>query len=121
MLWCAYTTLTDVEAMFRSLKSGLCPVCHRKQAHRGCMFITSSPTSWWRRFAPRCAGRTLRVRKATSAEPALREKYDSLALSPVRRNAQDHDLEIHNTALCSANCPFHQCNTLTDKAVVNLG
>ncbi len=42
-LWRAYATLTDVEAVFRSLKSelGLRPVYHRKQARaEGHLFIT---------------------------------------------------------------------------------
>ena len=47
-LWRAYATLTDVEAVFRSLKSelGLRPVYHRRQARaEGTCSSPSLPTS----------------------------------------------------------------------------
>ena len=55
----------------------------------------------------RCAdGRTLHVRKVTRAEPALREIYDALGLDPGPEERARPRSRIHNTALCSATCPF---------------
>lgn len=113
-LWRTYATLTDVEAVFRSLKSelGLRPVCHRKQARaEGHLFITvlayplvqvlraalrgKGVDGGWNTLRNildgqqrvtatfRCADdRALHVRKATRAEPALREIYDALGIDP---------------------------------------
>lgn len=112
-LWHTYTMLTDLEAVFRGLKSelGLRPVFHHKADRtEGHLFITvlayqlvqairhklkaaGEPLSWTRlreiisvqqritaTFQQR-DGRTLHVRKATVAEPALRRIYDALALN----------------------------------------
>lgn len=114
-LWRTYTMLTDLEAVFRGLKSdlGLRPVFHhtedRTEAH---LFITvlayqmvqtirrklaakGEPLSWsglravlsvqqrvTATFRQR-DGRTLHVRKATVAEPALRQIYDALQIDPA--------------------------------------
>lgn len=113
-LWQTYTMLTDLEAVFRCLKSelGLRPVFHHKE-HRaeGHLFITvlayqavhairnklkerGVSTSWsglreilsvqqrvTATFRQR-DGKTLHVRKATVAEPKLKEIYDKLGLDP---------------------------------------
>ena len=111
-LWHTYTMLTDLEAVFRGLKSelGLRPVFHHKEKRtEGHLFITvlayqlvqtirhkleaaGETTSWPRlreilsvqqritaTFRQR-DGRTLHVRKATTAEPVLRKIYDSLGI-----------------------------------------
>ena len=111
-LWRTYTMLTDLEAVFRGLKSelGLRPVFHHKEKRtEGHLFITvlayqlvqtirrkleaAGETLSWARpreilsvqqrvtatFRQR-DGRTLHVRKATNAEPALRRIYDALAI-----------------------------------------
>lgn len=114
-LWRTYATLTDVEAVFRSLKSelGLRPIYHRKQARaEGHLFIAvlayqlvqviraalrqKGVDGSWNTLRDilegqqrvtatfRCAdGRALHVRKATRAEPALREIYDALGIDPL--------------------------------------
>jgi Transposase DDE domain len=115
MLWRTYTMLTDLEAVFRGLKSdlGLRPVFHhtegRTEAH---LFITvlayqlvqtirrklaakGDHLSWsglravlsvqqrvTATFRQR-DGRTLHVRKATVAEPDLRQIYDALQIDPA--------------------------------------
>jgi transposase len=112
-LWHTYTMLTDLEAVFRGLKSelGLRPVFHRKEDRtEGHLFITvlayqlvqairrkleaaGDHMSWTRlreilsvqqritvTFQQR-DGRTLHVRKATTAEPALRRIYSTLAIN----------------------------------------
>ena len=109
-LWHTYIMLTDLEAVFRGLKSelGLRPVFHHTESRtEGHLFITElayqlvqairrklefagDPVSWTRlreilsvqqrvtaTFRQR-DGRTLHVRKATTAEPALRRIYDAL-------------------------------------------
>jgi transposase len=112
-LWHTYTMLTDLEAVFRCLKSelGLRPVFHHKE-HRadGHLFITvlayqavqairrklkeRGITSSWAglrgilsvqqritaSFRQR-DGRTLHIRKATTAEPKLKNIYDALGIS----------------------------------------
>jgi hypothetical protein len=111
-LWRTYTMLTDLEAVFRGLKSelGLRPVFHHKEDRtEGHLFITvlayqlvqairrklqaaGEGVSWTRlreilsvqqritaTFRQR-DGRTLHVRKATTAEPALRRIYDALGI-----------------------------------------
>lgn len=114
-LWRTYTMLTDLEAVFRGLKSdlGLRPVFHhteaRTEAH---LFITvlayqlvqairrkllakGDHLSWsglrailavqqrvTATFRQR-DGRTLHVRKATVAEPDLRQIYDALQIDPL--------------------------------------
>jgi transposase len=111
-LWHTYTMLTDLEAVFRGLKSdfGLRPVFHHKEKRtEGHLFITvlayqmvqtirrkleaaGTRISWSRlrevlsvqqrvtaTFRQR-DGRTLHVRKATIAEPALREIYEALGI-----------------------------------------
>ena len=114
-LWLTYTMLTDLEAVFRGLKSdlGLRPVFHhtegRTEAH---LFITvlayqlvqtiqsklvakGEHLSW----SSLCAvlavqqrvtatfrqrdGHILHVRKATLAEPELRQIYDALQIDPA--------------------------------------
>ena len=121
-LWHTYTMLTDLEAVFRSLKSelGLRPVFHHKE-HRteGHLFITvlayqlvqairhklkaaGEHASWASlreilsvqqrvtvTFRQR-DGRTLHVRKATAAEPALRNIYDALAINPAPGGVRKH-------------------------------
>jgi transposase len=109
-LWHTYTMLTDLEAVFRGLKSelGLRPVYHHKEERtEGHLFITvlayqlvqtirrkleaAGETISWSRLREILSvqqrvtatfrqrdGRTLHVRKATNAEPALRRIYDAL-------------------------------------------
>jgi Transposase DDE domain len=114
-LWRTYTMLTDLEAVFRGLKSdlGLRPVFHhtegRAEAH---LFITvlayqlvqtirrklaakGEHLSWSGLRAVLAVqqrvtatfrqrdGRTLHVRKATVAEPELRQIYDALQIDPA--------------------------------------
>ena len=111
-LWRTYTMLTDLEAVFRSLKSelGLRPVYHHKEERaEGHLFITvlayqaiqaigrklkqhginESWCSLRKIFSgqqrvtavfKRRDGHTLNVRKATIAEPALKELYDVLVV-----------------------------------------
>jgi hypothetical protein len=112
-LWHTYTMLTDLEAVFRGLKSelGLRPVFHHtKDRVEGHLFITvlayqlvqairrkleaEGETMSWARLREVLSvqqrvtatfqqrdGRTLHVRKATVAEPALRRIYDTLAIN----------------------------------------
>ena len=112
-LWQTYITLTDLEAVFRSLKSelGLRPIYHHKEIRaEGHLFITvlayqaiqvlrrklrghgfnESWTSLRRIFACQLRvtatfkqkdGRTLHVRKTTTAEPKLRQLYEALGVS----------------------------------------
>ena len=112
-LWQTYTMLTDLEAVFRSLKSelGLRPIYHHKEIRaEGHLFITvlayqaiqllrrklrghgfnESWASLHRIFAGQLRvtatfkqrdGRTLHVRKTTSAEPKLCQLYEALGLS----------------------------------------
>lgn len=114
-LWRTYTMLTDLESVFRSLKSelGLRPVFHSKEDRSdGHLFITvlayqcvqvvrtqlkaaGINGSWaglrktlavQRRVTAslrRKDGRTIHVRKATVAEPALMAIYDALAINPA--------------------------------------
>ena len=112
-LWHTYTMLTDLEAVFRCLKSelGLRPVFHHKE-HRadGHLFITvlayqavqairrklkeRGITSSWARLREILSvqqrvtasfrqrdGRTLHIRKATTAEPKLKNIYEALGIS----------------------------------------
>ena len=111
-LWRTYVTLTDIEAVFRSLKSelGLRPIFHHKPIRAdGHLFITviayqlvqvirrrlrqtGESASWdtVRRILEghqritatfrRADGRTLRVRKATHAEPPQQAIYHALTL-----------------------------------------
>jgi transposase len=112
-LWHTYTMLTDLEAVFRCLKSelGLRPVFHHKERRAdGHLFITvlayqavqairrklkerGITTSWaglrgilsvqqrvTASFRQR-DGRTLHIRKATTAEPKLKNIYDALGIS----------------------------------------
>ena len=111
-LWRTYTMLTDLEAVFRSLKSelGLRPIYHRKEERSdGHLFITVlayQAVQVIRRKLKECGvyeswsslrktfsvqqrvtvtfqqkdGRTLHVRKATVAEPALKKLYEFLGL-----------------------------------------
>jgi Transposase DDE domain len=111
-LWHTYTMLTDLEAVFRGLKSelGLRPVFHHNEKRtEGHLFITvlayqlvqtirrkleaAGQTVSWSRLREILSvqqrvtatfrqrdGRTLHVRKATVAEPALRKIYDALAI-----------------------------------------
>jgi transposase len=112
ILWQTYTMLTDLEAVFRSLKSelGLRPIYHHKEDRaEGHLFITvlayqaiqvlrqklrshgfnESWSTLRRIFAGQLRvtatfkqkdGRTLHVRKATTAEPKLKQLYDALGL-----------------------------------------
>ena len=112
-LWRTYTMLTDLEAVFRSLKSelGLRPVFHSKEKRAdGHLFITvlayqavqairtrlkgHDVTLSWTSLKKILSvqqrvtatfrqrdGRTLHVRKATAAEPELKEIYDALGIS----------------------------------------
>jgi transposase len=119
-LWRTYTMLTDLEAVFRGLKSelGLRPVFHHKEARtEGHLFITvlayqlvqairrkleagGEQMSWMRlreilsvqqrvtaTFQQRDA-RTLHVRKATAAEPALQKIYKVLAINAAPGGVQ---------------------------------
>jgi hypothetical protein len=111
-LWHTYTMLTDLEAVFRGLKSelGLRPVFHHNEKRtEGHLFITvlayqlvqtirrkleaAGQTISWSRLREILSvqqrvtatfrqrdGRTLHVRKATVAEPALRKIYDALGI-----------------------------------------
>jgi len=111
-LWHTYTMLTDLEAVFRGLKSelGLRPVFHHKEERtEGHLFITvlayqlvqtirrkleaAGETLSWARLREILSvqqrvtatfrqrdGRTLHVRKPTTAEPALRRIYDALGI-----------------------------------------
>ena len=123
-LWHTYMMLTDLEAVFRSLKSelGLRPVFHQKEDRtEGHLLITvlayqmvqvirrklaahGDHLSWnglreilgvqqriTATFHQR-DGRTLHVRKATVAEPALRRIYDALAINPAPGGVQKHTL-----------------------------
>jgi len=112
-LWQTYTMLTDLESVFRSLKSelGLRPVYHHKEERaEGHLFITvlayqavqvirnklklkGIHLSWdsLRKILSRqqlvtasftqADGRSLHVRKSTTASPQLREIYDALTIS----------------------------------------
>jgi len=112
-LWRTYTMLTDLEAVFRTLKSelGLRPIFHQKDRRtEGHLFLTvlayqavqairrrlkgyGMNKSWLslRRILAgqqrvtvtfqQKDGRTLQVRKATVAEPALKQLYDFLGVS----------------------------------------
>ena len=112
-LWQTYTMLTDLEAVFRSLKSelGLRPIYHQKEDRaEGHLFITvlayqavqvlrrrlkvhgihESWVSLRKIFAGQFRvtatfrqrdGRTLHVRKTTTAELKLKRLYDALGLS----------------------------------------
>ena len=106
-LWHTYTTLTNLEAVFRSLKSelGLRPVFHHTEARtEGHLFITvpayqlvqtirrklelaGDPVSWTRlreiisvQQRVTATFRQRDGRKATSAEPALRRIYEVLGM-----------------------------------------
>ena len=112
--------LTDLEAVFRGLKSelGLRPVFHHTEDRtEGHLFITvlafqlvqtirrklelaGAPVSWTRlreilsvqqrvtaTFRQR-DGRTLHVRKATTAEPALRRIYELLGIDAAPGGVQ---------------------------------
>jgi len=119
-LWRTYTMLTDLEAVFRSLKSelGLRPVYHHKEERtEGHLFITvlayqavqavrkklnaKGMTKSWVSLRQTFSvqqrvtatfkqrdGRTLNVRKATVAEPKLKELYAALDLSPTPGGVQ---------------------------------
>ena len=114
-LWRTYTMLTDLESVFRSLKSelGLRPVFHQKEGRSdGHLFITvlayqcvqllrtqlkkaGIDDSWAtirKTLAVQCRvttslrrrdGRTIHVRKSTTAEPALMAIYQALAINPT--------------------------------------
>ena len=124
-LWRTYITLTDLEAVFRSLKSelGLRPIYHHKALRtEGHLFITviayqlvqvirrrlrqhGQSESWTLlrrilngqqritatfRRADQCA---LHVRKATVAEPAQREIYQTLGISETPGGTQKTIIE----------------------------
>lgn len=121
-LWRTYMTLTDLEAVFRSLKSelGLRPVFHHNADRTdGHLFITvlayqmvqvirrklaeHQPHLSWTGLRAILAvqrrvtatfrqrdGRTLHVRKATLAEPALRKLYDALGLDAAPGGVEKH-------------------------------
>jgi len=114
-LWRTYTMLTDLEAVFRGLKSdlGLRPVFHHTENRtEGHLFITvlayqmvqtirrklatkGEHLSWSALRAVLSVqqritatfrqrdGHTLHVRKATVAEPNLRQIYDALQIDPA--------------------------------------
>ena len=114
-LWRTYIMLTDLEAVFRSLKSelGLRPIYHHKQERSdGHLFITvvayqlvqlirrrlaehAQHESWTtlrktlqrhQRITAvfrRADGRTLHVRKATTAEPDQLQIYEALGIDPA--------------------------------------
>ena len=121
-LWRTYMTLTDLEAVFRGLKSelGLRPVFHQTEDRaEGHLFITvlayqlvqvlrrklkaaGACLSWsglreilsvqqrvTATFRQR-DGRALHVRKATVAEPALRDIYEALAIDPAPGGVRKH-------------------------------
>jgi hypothetical protein len=121
-LWRTYIMLTDLEAVFRSLKSelGLRPVFHQKE-HRaeGHLFITVLAYQLVQAIRRKLAAqgehlswiglreilavqqrvtatfrqrddRTLHVRKATIAEPALRKLYDALAIDAAPGGVQKY-------------------------------
>ena len=114
-LWRTYTTLTDVEAVFRSLKSelGLRPIYHRKPARAdGHLFITGLPAraghphaaagehaSWTtlrllegaarHRHLPPPRWTHADVRTATQAEPDQRAIYDGSAEAASARRSSD--------------------------------
>ena len=83
-MWRTYLMLTDLEAVFRSLKSelGLRPISHQKQ-HRsnGHLFITVLAYQ-----LVQVIRRRLHVRKATRAEPDQGAIYDALGVV-IRRRA----------------------------------
>lgn len=119
-LWQTYITLTDLEAVFRSLKSelGLRPIYHHKEIRaEGHLFITvlayqaiqvlrrrlrghgfnDSWSTLRRIFAGQLRvtatfrqkdGRTLHVRKTTTAEPQLSLLYEALGVSVSPGNIQ---------------------------------
>ena len=123
-LWRTYMMLTDLEAVFRGLKSelGLRPVFHQKEDRtEGHLFITVLAYQMVQAIRRKLAaqgdhlswnglreilavqqrvtatfrqrdGRTLHVRKATVAEPALRRIYDALAVNPAPGGVQKHTL-----------------------------
>jgi len=114
-LWRSYTMLTDLEAVFRSLKSdlGLRPVFHHTgDRTEGHLFITVLAYQMVQTIRRKLAakgehlswnglrtilnvqqrvtatfrqrdGHTLHVRKATVAEPDLRQIYDALQIDPA--------------------------------------
>lgn len=114
-LWRTYTMLTDLEAVFRGLKSdlGLRPVFHHTEDRtEGHLFITVLAYQMVQAIRRKLAakgyhlswsglrailavqqrvtatfrqrdGRTLHVRKATVAEPDLRQIYDALQIDPA--------------------------------------
>jgi transposase len=123
-LWRTYMMLTDLEAVFRTLKSelGLRPVFHQTEDRtEGHLFITVLAYQMVQAIRRKLAaqgdhlswnglreilavqqrvtatfrqrdGRTLHVRKATVAEPALRRIYDALAIDPAPGGVQKHTL-----------------------------
>jgi transposase len=123
-LWHTYMMLTDLEAVFRSLKSelGLRPVFHQKEDRtEGHLFITVLAYQMVQAIRRKLAaqgdhlswnglreilavqqrvtatfrqrdGRTLHVRKASVAEPALRRIYDALGVNPAPGGVQKHTL-----------------------------
>ena len=123
-LWHTYMMLTDLEAVFRSLKSelGLRPVFHQKEDRtEGHLFITVLAYQMVQAIRRKLAaqgdhlswnglreilavqqrvtatfrqrdGRTLHVRKASIAEPALRRIYDALGVNPAPGGVQKHTL-----------------------------
>jgi transposase len=114
-LWRTYTMLTDLEAVFRGLKSdlGLRPVFHHTEDRtEGHLFITVLAYQMVQTIRRKLAakgehlswnglrtilavqqrvtatfrqrdGHTLHVRKATVAEPDLRQIYDALQIDPA--------------------------------------
>jgi transposase len=123
-LWHTYMMLTDLEAVFRTLKSelGLRPVFHQKEDRtEGHLFITVLAYQMVQAIRRKLAaqgdhlswnglreilavqqrvtatfrqrdGRTLHVRKASIAEPALRRIYDALGVNPAPGGVQKHTL-----------------------------
>ncbi len=110
-MWRTYMMLTDLEAVFRSLKSelGLRPIYHHKQERS---FITvlayqmvqlirhrlreEGRNDSWKRIREimnnqhritatfrRQDGRTLHIRKATRAEPEQKAIYNRLGIDPA--------------------------------------
>jgi hypothetical protein len=96
-LWPTYTTLTDVEVVFRSLKSelGLWPIYHHKPVRsEGHLLLTviAYPLVQVirKRFKQRVTvtfrrgdGRTLHVRKAARVEPHQKVICDALGIDPA--------------------------------------